>query len=119
MSHAGRVRACGRGAGAGSDPSISHLILARGKLKYARVSATTDSDLQYVRFHEGQSLVVYLLWAGKEPTLVPGADVARSFRFGAEDVQKVRPRAARAPPARRPRAAAPPRAHTVRTHRPE
>ena len=75
--------------GAGTDPSISHLILARGALKYASLSSTTNSDLQYVRFHEGQSLVVYLLWAGKEPTAVPGLDVARSFKFGAAEVQRV------------------------------
>ena len=75
--------------GAGTDPSISHLILARGALKYASLSTTTNSDFQYVRFHEGQALVVYLLWAGKEPTAVPGLDVARSFKFGAADVQRV------------------------------
>ena len=62
---------------------------ARGALKYASLSSTTNSDLQYVRFHEGQSLVVYLLWAGKEPTAVPGLDVARSFKFGAAEVQRV------------------------------
>ena len=94
--------------GAGSDPSISHLILARGGLKYARNPVTTNSDFQYVLFSEGQQLLVYLLWAGKKPSLIPGLDYAASFKFEATHVQQVVDAVAPACFAKLPPAAIPP-----------
>ena len=78
--------------GAQGDPSISHLILTRAPpsaLTRDTLSYSTDSDYQRVSFSVGQELIIYMLWAGKLPSSIPGLDVSLGARFVKRDVQRV------------------------------
>ena len=71
--------------GAGSDPSINHLVITRAppsKLTWAGLAYNTNSDYQSVHFSEGQELLIYLLWAGKEAN-------GRSFQYGRKEAQRI------------------------------
>ncbi|KOO29422.1 hypothetical protein Ctob_007133 [Chrysochromulina tobinii] len=77
--------------GAQTDPSISHLIITRAppdQLVEAPILAyTTDSDFHEVLFNTGQQVVMYMLWAGKLPSSIPGYDYAVSYRYTRQQVQ--------------------------------
>ena len=40
-------------------------------------------------FQTGQTAVIYMLWAGKLPTSIPGLDYSLSYRFTKSEVQRV------------------------------
>ena len=76
--------------GAQNDPSINHLILARSHITQHIPDVTTDSDWQELFFTKGQPEIYYLLWAGKEPSVVPGLEsFATSYRYTRAEVQKL------------------------------
>ena len=79
--------------GAQTDPSISHLIITRAppsQLVSAPVLAyNTDSDYHEVLFNTGQQVVMYMLWAGKLPSSIPGYDYAVSYRYTRQQVQVI------------------------------
>ena len=75
--------------GAQDDPSINHLILARSDLKEHYPTVTTNSDWQETMFTHGQPAIYYLLWAGKEPTYIPGLDYSNGYKYSRDQVAKV------------------------------
>ena len=74
--------------GAGSDPSINHLVITRAppkSLTWNGQARNTNSDYHSVHFTEGQEMLVYLLWAGK----LSDEGGWRSFQYDRNHVQRV------------------------------
>ena len=79
--------------GAQTDPSISHLIITRAPpdqlVSTPTLAYNTDSDYHEVLFNTGQQVVMYMLWAGKLPSSIPGYDYAVSYRYTRQQVQVI------------------------------
>ena len=73
--------------GAQGDPSVNHLIVVRSDLEFHAPTLTTDSDWHYVSFPRGVPVLYYLLWAGKLPSLQPGGDYSRGYKYQPNQVQ--------------------------------
>ena len=64
--------------GAGSDPSVNHLLITKSRDVSIRVDPSTNSDLHEFVWSEGIEVLYYILWAGEH-----------GYQYRTSDVQGV------------------------------